>query len=62
MTLELSEEELDVVYRALITQGRYLETTIVDLRLYSDKLAKEKEKESVICGKLANRVLRLLER
>lgn len=62
MILELSEEELDVVYRALITQGRYLETTIVDLRLYSDKLVKEKEKESVICGKLANRVLRLLER
>lgn len=62
MILELSEEELDVVYRALITQGRYLETTIVDLRLYPDKLAKEKEKESVICGKLANRVLRLLER
>jgi hypothetical protein len=24
MILELSEEELDVVYRALITQGRYL--------------------------------------
>lgn len=44
MILELSEEELDVVYRALITQGRYLETTIVDLRLYSDKLAKEKER------------------